>query len=303
MNATPDTNTANLRPVYEGMEWEQSRGKSTLWRANSDTTPITYVAEEIDDGQWSAKQGFPDGPGRPNIEIGRFNSLDVAMTACERHDFRFWSSEAIRSGLSPVFMGSPDHVSSFVSALAEYEKDDILDMISGGYELPDGRNFTHSASFFEARKSGLKQDRSGDFTMTLTVAAADIPMWLMQSSLGSRIVAGVVEVDSDSADAWAERATNALKRSYGLVQDNNFHAWMAQKYDRWDLISAALVHTSEEVERAVEETLRRVIGCPSRRDLAFNRDAVHRLEKIDREFYLDCSRGFTGALPGQNADV
>jgi hypothetical protein len=303
MNATPDTNAANLRPVYEGMQWEQSRGKSTLWRANSDTTPITYVAEEIDDGQWSAKQGFPDGPGRPNVEIGRFSSLDVAMTACERHDFRFWSSEALRSGLSPVFMGSPDHVSAFVSALAEYEKDDILDMISGGYELPDGRNFTHSASFFQARKTGMKQDRNGDFTMTLTVPPSDIPMWLMQSQLGSRIVIGAAELDSQSEDEWKERAAAALRRSYVLVQDNNFHSWMAQKYDRWELIAAALLQTSEEVERAVEETLRRIIGCPSRRDLAINRDAVQKIEKLDREFYLDCSRGFTGSLPCQNADL
>ncbi len=98
------------------------------------------------------------------------------MTACERSDFRFWSSEARRGGLAPVFMGSPDHVSAFVSSLPDHEKDDILDMISGGYELPDGRNFSHSASFFEARKTGLKQERSGDYTLTLSIPATDVPM-------------------------------------------------------------------------------------------------------------------------------
>ncbi len=117
---------------------------------------------------------------------------------------------------------------------------------------------------------------------------------------GARIVSGMVEVDASNSDDWKERAAQALRRSFALVQDNNFHGWMAQKYDRWGLISTALMQTSEEVERAVSETLRRIIGCPSRRDLATNRDAVHRLEKLDREFYLDCSRGFTGALPGQN---
>jgi len=302
MNATPKNNAATLRPVYEGMGWEQSRGKASLWRANSDTTPITYVVEEIEDGQWVSRQGFPDAPGRPNIEIGRFISMDIAMTACERHDFNFWATEAGRSGLTPVFMGSPDHVSAFVGKLAEHEKDDLLDMISGGYEMPDGRNFTNSASFFEARKAALKQDRNGDFTMTLTIAAVDLPMWLMQTPPGARLVSGMAEIDGQDEDAWAERSSSALKRSFALVQDNNFHAWMAQKYDRWNLISAALMHTSEEVERAVSETLRRIIGCPTRRDLATNRDAVHRIEKLDREFYLDCSRGFTGALPCQNAD-
>jgi len=284
------------RPVYTGISWSQVRGREKIWRAKSQTTPITYAVEEIDDGQWVARQGFPEAAGRPNIEIGRFASRDIAMTACERHDFRFWSSGSEKAGLEPVFMGSPDHVSSFVEKLSEYEKDDILDMISGGYELPDGRNFTHSASFFTARKAGLKQERSGEYTATLTIAAIDIPMWLMQSKPGATIVAGVVEIDTDDKNAWEERASSALKRTFVLAQDNSFHAWMSQKYDRWGLISAALCQTSEEVELAVSETLRRLIGCPTRRDLAMNRDAIQRIEKIDREFYLDLSRGFADIL-------
>ena len=281
------------RPVYDGMSWENSRNKVGLWRARSDTTPITYVVEEIDDGQWAARQGFPDIGGRPNTEIGRFASVDIAMTACERHDFKFWSSEAERSGLQPIFMGSPDHVSSFVAGLAVYERDDILDMISGGYELPDGRNFSHSASFFPARKSGLKQERNGDYTATFSIEAMDLPMWLIQSAPGARLIAGVVEIGEDEEHAWKERAATALRRTFALAQDNAFHAWMAQKYDRWGLISSALMQTSEEVEHAVSETLRRLIGCPSRRDLITNRDAVLKIEKLDREFYLDLSRGFT----------
>lgn len=286
----PDLQAA--RPIYGGLDWKQSRSNGALWQAPSETTPLTYVTEEIEDGHWIARQGFPDAPGRPNIEIGRFASMVIAMTACERHDFRFWSSEAERSGLEPVFMGSPDHVSDFISNLAAHERDDLLDMISGGYELPDGRNFAHTASFFEARKSGLKQERSGDYTATFTISAVDVPMWLMQTPPGTRVVAGMVELGQDDADEWKERAVSALKRSFALAQDNSFHAWMAQKYDRWGIIASAMMQTSEEVEKAVSETLRRLIGCPTRRDLATNRDAVLRLEKIDREFYLDMSRGF-----------
>lgn len=294
MNAMTDPETGTVpRPVYVGLDWQQTRGKTTLWRAESETTPITYVTEEIDDGQWAARQGFPDLPGRPNIEIGRFGSMDIAMTACERHDYRFWSAEALRSGLVPVFMGSPDHVSSFVTALPESDREDLLDMISGGYELPDGRNFTHTASFFEARKTGLKQERNGEFTATFSIAPADLPIWLLQTAPGTKVIAGMVESGSESADEWRERSAHALRRSFALVQDNAFHAWLSQKYDRWGLIASAMLQTSEEVEIAVSETLRRMIGCPSRRDLATNRDAVLRLEKIDREFYLDLSRGFT----------
>jgi hypothetical protein len=51
--------------------------------------------------------------------------------------------------------------------------------------------------------------------------------------------------------------------------------------------------TTDDVEESVAETLRRIIGCPTRRELATNRDAISRIEKIDREFYLDMSRGFS----------
>lgn len=279
------------RPIYIGLSWSQSRSNASLWKSVSETTPTTYVAEEIEDGQWVARQGFPAAPGRPNIEIGRFASMIIAMTACERHDYRFWASSSERAGLSTVFMGSPDHVSDFVGSLPEYEKDDLLDMIAGQYMLPDGRSFTESASFFPAVKSGLKQERNGNFTATLSIPAADLPMWLMQTPPGSPMIIGVSAIDAEAEDEWAARSAFALRRSFALVQDNAFHAWMSQKYDRWGLIQTAVQQTSEEVETAVSETLRRIIGCPSRRDLATNRDAVMRLEKIDREFYLDLSRG------------
>ena len=291
------TETSEDRPVYGGLDWTQSRGKASLWRAASGTTDITYAVEEVEDGRWSARQGFPNLPGRPNAVIGCFASRDIGMTACERHDYRFWSAEATRAGKTTVFMGSPDHVSAFVDGLPDYERDDLLDMIAGGYQLPDGSNFTNVASFFPARKAGLKQERSGDYTATFTVAAKDLPLWLMQTAPGAGVVLGAAEIDASSEDEWKERAARALGRSFALVQDNDFHAWFAQKYDRWGLIGSALQQTSEEVERAVSETLRRIIGCPTRRDLVRNRDAVVRLEKIDREFYLDMSRGFAVTGP------
>jgi hypothetical protein len=279
------------RPVYLGMAWQQSRSKEGAWRAGSDVTPITYLVEEIDDGQWTARQGFTQTAGRPNIEIGRFASMVIAMTACERHDFRFWASASERAGKDPVFMGSPDRVSDFVGGLAAYERDDLLDMIAGGYSLADGRSFTESASFFEARKTGLKQERSGDFTATLSIKAVDVPMWLIQVAPGAGLVAAIAESPQERDAEWDDRAAHALRRSFALVQDNAFHAWVSQKYDHWGLVATALQQTSEEVEEAVSETLRRLIGCPSRRDLATNKDAVLRLEKIDREFYLDLSKG------------
>lgn len=284
---------AGNRPVYTGLDWAAvGAAKAQQWTARSEATPVSYVVQEIEGGRWSARQGFRDTAGRPHIEFGVYPSMVIAMTACERHDFRFWSSVSERAGLECVFMGSPDHVSDFIEGLPEHEKDDLLDMISGGYELPDGSNFMNTASFFQATKTGLKQERNGSYSAVLNIDAADLPMWLMQVAPGTRMAIGIADLGSEPEEEWSKRATEALKRSFVLSQDNNFHGWMAQRYDRWQLIAAAMQKTSEEVEAAVSETLRRIIGCPSRRDLATNRDAILRLERIDREFYLDMSRGF-----------
>jgi len=287
-NTSPDHN-AN-RPVYNGISWEHRR--ANIWSAPSATTPMSYIVEEIEDGLWAAKQGFQDIPGRPNAEIGRYVSMTVAMTACERHDFVYWASVIRRSGGQPVFMGSPDRVADFVSNLAEHERADLMDMIAGDYTMQDGETFSTKASYFPAVKSALKQEKSGAYTATLSIEAADVPMWFLHLKPGAHIAAAVAAVNSEADDEWSERAANALKRSFALIQDGTFHAWMAAKYDNWGLIRTAASQTSEQVEEAVAETLRRLIGCPSRRDLATNRDSVAKLEKLDREFYLDMSRGY-----------
>jgi hypothetical protein len=290
MNISADAKGS--RPVYEGMSWTSALNRpDKQWFASSKTTPISYIVEELEKGRWVARQGFQASSGKPNVEIGILPSLQVAMTACERHDFRFWASTVSRAGLDAVFMGSAGHVADFVSNLPEHERDDLLDMISGSFELPDGRGFAESASYFPAVKAGLKQERAGHFTATLTVEAADVPTWLTLAAPGTKLAMGAVEVSSESSDEWAERSAHALRRSFALIQDNSFHAWLGQKYDHWNLIKSAITQTSEEVEAAVAETLRRLIGCPSRRELATNRDAVTRLEKLDREFYFDLSRG------------
>ncbi|MFZ3584616.1 hypothetical protein ACOI1H_21005 [Loktanella sp. DJP18] len=292
--ATIKADDAGNRPIYAGMPWSAfGSGVKKQWVAKSECTPISYIVQEIEDGRWTARHGFREAPGRPHVDIGAFASMVIAMTACERHDYRFWASVSERAGLSCIFMGSPDHVSDFISNLAEHDKDDLLDMISGGYELPSGANFMESASFFQAVKTGLKQERNGSFTATIAIDAADLPIWLFQSQPGTKMAIGVADLGNDDADEWAKRASDALKRSFVLPQDNAFHGWIAQRYDRWGIIASAMQQTSEEVEVAVSETLRRLIGCPSRRDFATNRDAILRLERIDREFYLDLSRGFT----------
>jgi hypothetical protein len=107
-------------------------------------------------------------------------------------------------------------------------------------------------------------------------------------------VIGAVESGNTETNEWLERGKGAIKRSAMLPSDNSFQGWILQRYDRWGLVRVAMNKTTDDVEESVAETLRRIIGCPTRRELATNRDAISRIEKIDREFYLDMSRGFSG---------
>ena len=281
------------RFIYEGMDWSLVRSTDhSKWIAKSNTTPATYYVYEEDENLWASVFGYPELPGKPNVPLGKFPSKAIAMTACERHDYHFWASSNERAGTTSIFMGSPDHVSDFVDTLSAQEKDDLLDMLSGNYALPDGSSFMTMASFFPAEKSGLKQERNGSYSATLKIEAQDLPLWLIHSQPGSKLVIGATLLESGSASDWEDRAKRALKRSFALCIENSFQIWLAKKYDRWGLIATALTKNSEEVENAVAETLRRLMGCPTRRDLATNRDAIMKIERIDREFYLDMSRGF-----------
>ena len=294
--ANPDLDAQ--RPVYTGLDWtprhrgpRKESSDPDLWIAKSATTPITYIVERLDSARWIARAGFGESPGRPNTAIGLHPDATMAMAAAERHDFAYWSS-TLPDPARAIFSGSSDHVADLIDALADHERDDVLDMLAGDYRLPNGDTFAARASYFPARKAALKQERNGDYSLTLAAAPADLPLWMLQIRPGSAIAVGIAETDTSQSDTdgWTDRAAAALKRSIMLAADNAFQAWIARKHDRWGLVAAAMTRDSDAVEEAVAETLRRLIGCPSRRELSRNRDAIQRLEKLDREFYLDMSR-------------
>lgn len=276
------------RPIYDGLAWSAAADGRRM--ARSVTTPATYIVQATGDGRSLARIGFEASAGRPNVEIGVFFEERIAILACERHDYRFWKSGYDRAGIETIFHGSADHVADFVASLPDHERTDLLDMIAGDFVLPDGRSFTTAASFFPGVKSGLKQERTGSYTLTLSVAAEDVPLWLMQVAPGAKLVLGAADIEPGATDEWRERGEHAMRRVFALQADDTFHGWLAQRYDRWGLVAAAAAQTSEEVQEAVAETLRRLIGCPSRRELLTNRDAITRLERLDREYYFDLSR-------------
>jgi hypothetical protein len=280
---------APTHDVYEGMHWTGASKKG--YKAVSSTTRSTYLVEPGAGSLWCVRHGFPDAPGRPNTLIGQFADKEVALVAAERHDFRYWKSSSDRAGVDALFVGSKGTVADFVAALPEHERDEATEMLISEFTLVDGRPFSAAASFFGAIKSGLKQERNGKYTLTLTVDPEMVPLWLMQNGIGAELTIGAVETGKTLDDEWRERGKAAIRRAAVLPADNSFQGWILQRYDRWGLVKSSMAKTTDDVEAAVEETLRRIIGCPSRRELATNRDAIMRLERLDREFYLDLSRG------------
>lgn len=281
--------SARTHEVYEGMQWNGASKKG--FKAVSPTTRSTYLVEPGAGSLWTVRHGFPDAPGRPNTLIGKFADKDVALVAAERHDFRYWRSSSDRAGVDALFVGSKGTVADFVAALPDHDREEATEMLISEFVLDDGRPFSSAASFFGATKTGLKQERNGNYTLTLSVDPELVPLWLLQNTIGSELTIGAVETGKTLDDEWKERGILAIRRAAVLPAENSFQGWILQRYDRWGLVKTAMAKTTDDVEAAVTETLRRIIGCPSRRELATNRDAIMRIERLDREYYLDLSRG------------
>lgn len=283
------------RPIrYLGLDW--IKGKQALLGARSQTTPHLYTlhaaGEEI-----IAYVGFYDpqtGDAHPaRIRLGRFRDLGLAQIACERHDFLYVRAAAESQNQEAIFIGSD----ATRTIAAEIERaapgENLADLLIDMPRSPSGAPFHRVASFFEARKETLKQGADGSWIVPLVVRAQEIPGWLRDAPKGTRLTIAAMrmaEGNPNEEAAWAERHRAAFTRGYLLPQDPLFQEWLGQRYDYWGLIAAAETKNSDAVLLAVQETLKRLIGVPSRRDLQTNRDAVCRLEEIDREFYTDLSR-------------
>lgn len=284
-----DTNTT----LYRGLEWASIRtgGK----QAFSETTGGRYAIEPTDSKEqlWMVRYGFPDRPGRPNVQIGTYTDQESARVACERHDYTYWSSTVTRAGGTPVFIGSGDN--DMVEALGN-DADEITNLLIANADTSDGTIFAQAASFFQAQKGALKQEKNGTFTLALSLKSDALPRWLLEAEPSCEVLLGALNIGNSQKDDWVERGQRALRRAFALPSDNAFQNWMVHRYDRWKLIAtAAAGGTSDEVERATAETLCRLLACPSRKELLKDREAIDKLEQLDKEFYLDLSRGFSSS--------
>jgi hypothetical protein len=291
--------------TYQGLDWiVDPLGRRQLV-ALSPTTQMRYAVDYEIENQCVAYSVIAPTEvidlaqdENPAARLGVFPGLDAAIYTAERHDFAFFKSLIERRGEDAVFRGS-DRIVALVAAIATGEEDPG-DFVPGDYICPNGRSFSRAASFFAAKKMALKQNTDGSWTMSLNLEAGEMPLWLHESSPGALLVIGAVATGTEEdpeGKATKKRGADALKRMILMEDEPDFQVWLGSRYDRWGLIATAMQVDSRAVAIAVQETLKRLLGIPTRADLRRSRDAVDKLERYDHEYYRDMSRGFGSYQP------
>lgn len=296
---------AEETPVYGGMHWTAVDAEAGVLQADSEITPARYLVEV---------SGVHSTQGRVRLYVtydreqdperlhegvlahallGEYRGPEAAVDAAELHDWHFFVSLAMAQGEEPAFQGS--------TRSASLEADDLSILMTHagpaiGHEAataPDGRPFTRAASFLRASKTKLDQNADGSMKLTLTVARGELPLWLIEAPYKTLLMLGAVAMGSETdpeGEEHARRIKAIMVRAAARPTESAFQEFMAAKYDRWGLIKDAMRKDSDATEEAVAETLRRVVGVPTRSDLEINVDARQRFERIDREYYEDAAR-------------
>jgi hypothetical protein len=298
-----------MQELYEGLDWSTDPRRPGTTAARSRATPAGYLVDASGEVSVEARTFLPGrekGAAPADVSIGSFDSLELAMLACEWHDFRYARAAAKTGGTKLVFVGSEKTATIAAELAAESAKDGeledpgLIDMLVQDRICPNGRPFRRLASYLEAKKTAFKQnsDSGGTWTLSLSIDRGETPLWLSEAAIGSRVLLGAVPIGGpDEEDAWTKRGGEAFTRAHVLPSDPHFQQWLGSRYDRWGLVASSLSRDSDEIEIAVLETLKRLCGIARRRDLKIDRDAVVRLEKLDREYYRDMSAGFGMRVP------
>lgn len=277
--------------IYEGLNWiPDPLGKPNLI-GTSLITPICYVVQYEDDGRASLLAVFSKSElidikaqYEPYAEMGNLRTPEEAIHMAELHDYSFFMTKAMADGVIPLFRGSQRSDPADPNEIGE--TDGRLPLVP---LTADGRPFHLTASFFEAVKTANKQKPNGSFAIEITSSAQELPLWLLEAPMATRLMVGAIPIGMED-DTEAKEIASIQMRARMRPGEPEFQQWMAARYDKWGLIATALNKTSDDVESAVSETVKRLIGVPTRADMRTNKDARDRFEKLDREFYLDMAR-------------
>lgn len=258
--------------VYPGLPWRPDPAGTRRILAVSPTHRATWVVD-LEDGAklWRAftTRDFFDLDEVPAELFGRFSDHREAANRAEQADFQIFRRMARQAGKHAEFAnGQAFQEAAFA-----------------GDSLP----FTLAASFFKATTKALKKNANGSWDLSFNIPG-DVPRWLLDAALGEVVEVGVLGLghtnDPDGAEA-RKRIEDAQRRASLRPMEPEFQEWLMARYDRWGLLRAAAVKNSAALEEAAAETVRRLVGVPTRADFKTNLDAVRAFEALDREYYFD----------------
>jgi len=160
---------------------------------------------------------------------------------------------------------------------------------------------------FEAKKDAVRQVQSGDWRLTLTVKAGDLPTSVMTAAPGARYVVALVPIDDDEmpisgggsteppVDAGGEDACvpaqpvapakprrrwselSRAQRAGMLCDDDVFRGWLFKEFDAHPKPDAS-------VEDAAAEVVRAICLVASRSQLDQHKHAGEKWDAIEARF-------------------
>ena len=302
-DAAAATDGESLTECYDGLDWIAHPDAPALV-AGSPLSGLRYVVDlrgpahgtgpaQLWLGAFQTLTPDLDDAGWPRLDLGHHADWQSAVDAAEIHDFGFAEGRVMADGREILFRGSRRQTALDAEDFAILRAHAGPTIGGEAVTAPNGAPFTRAASFFQAKKTANKQNSDGSFTISLTLPAEDMPLWLTAAPFGSYLLLGACAAghEADPADAEARKAIKDLIRRASLrPTEGAFQEFLANRYDRWGLLAAAMRRDSDALEEAAAETLRRLIGVPTRKELEVNLDARARLERLDREYYEAMAR-------------
>lgn len=258
--------------VHPGLPWLPDPTGAKRIVAASPAHKAVWVID-LEDGVtlWRAfpEADFFDLEAVPAEPFGRFANHQDAAQRAEAADFQ-------------IFRRLARHQGKFAELQAGNQ---FAETAFGG----DSRPFAMAASFFEAHTKALKKNTNGSWDLTFNIQG-DVPRWLIDAPLGELTQVGCIglgHADDPEGAETRKRIEDAQRRATMRPGEPEFQEWLMSRYDRWGLLKAAAVKDSSALEEATAETVRRLVGVPTRADFKTNLDAVRAFEALDREFYFD----------------
>lgn len=258
--------------VHPGLPWRADPLGTRRILAPSPCHDATWVIDLHDGVQlWRAftKLDFFDLEEVPAEIFGRYADHGEAARQADQADFQIFRRLAGKAGRRAELSGGRGYD----------------DAAFGG----DSRPFSLAASFFRASTKALKKNANGSWDLAFNIQG-DVPRWLLDAPLGELTEVGVLGLgqanDPEGAEA-RKRIEDAQRRSTLRPMEAEFQEWLLARYDRWGLLRDAAAKNSGALEEAAAETIRRLVGVPTRADFRTNIDAVRAFEALDREYYFD----------------